>query len=349
VRWGQSIVIFIVLIFIMLQSGAVLGTTCFGGPSPSEAYAAASMVFIGTIVAGDPPLPEAERTGQKIQVRVEKSFKGAEPGTLVRLEQTSLIDTPKFNVGERWLLYVHSSGQGVGTIPMCSRSTRDLDKLTIDDSGNRAVLSGSLEVRIGHTSKLKDSYSGTFLKKWQISVIGPGRKFNLLTDELGYYELFNPTPGMYEIKPELPDGLKIDSASLNAEISKDRDAITIVVGSGTCTSADFTFVWSTKLAGRVIEANGAPLSGSPVYVVPTESKEDYSTLYSFTDENGQYRIEGMPPGEYFLFVKPESIPPEWKPTQAFYFPSGIDRTKAPTITIRAGKDLQGYDLTIPNR
>jgi len=46
------------------------------------------MVFVGTIVAVDPPLPQAAYADQRVQVRVEKSFKGTAPDALINLNQT---------------------------------------------------------------------------------------------------------------------------------------------------------------------------------------------------------------------------------------------------------------------
>lgn len=103
------------------------------------------------------------------------------------------------------------------------------------------------------------------------------------TDQQGAYALNGVAPG-HAVITVFSQGLRFDKT---VDIPADRD-VTI----------DILFPAGARLSGRVTQA-GKPVVGRSLWMRPVENKSD--TLYrSSTSADGQYEIEGLPPGDYFL-------------------------------------------------
>lgn len=73
---------------------------------------------------------------------------------------------------------------------------------------------------------------------------------------------------------------------------------TVIVPADQDVALDIIFPAGARLSGRVTQA-GKPVVGKNLWMRPVEDKSD--TLYrSSTSGDGQYEIEGLPPGDYFL-------------------------------------------------
>lgn len=94
------------------------------------------------------------------------------------------------------------------------------------------------------------------------------------------------------------------------------------------------------IAGRVTdESSSAPVSNANVLAVPPGSSVDYR-YYASTDENGDYRIEGLPTGPYEVLVQPgDDHVDEW-------YPSTYDREGASPVEVIAGDATIGIDLAL---
>jgi hypothetical protein len=62
-----------------------------------------------------------------------------------------------------------------------------------------------------------------------------------------------------------------------------------------------------------------------------------------TDSNGEYRLPGLTPGEYYLRVRPRAGSGDFL---AVYFPGVTDSSFATPITVREGADISGIDLSL---
>ena len=110
----------------------------------------------------------------------------------------------------------------------------------------------------------------------------PG-SINAQVDAQGAYVLNGVPPGRAVITV-FSSGLYFDKT---VDVPVDRDVtLDIVVPSG------------SRLSGRITQG-GKPLPSTTVWVRPVESKDEmlYSTA---SKEDGQYEIDGLAPGEYFL-------------------------------------------------
>lgn len=102
-------------------------------------------------------------------------------------------------------------------------------------------------------------------------------------DERGAYALNGVPPGRAVITVFGPS-LQFDKT---VDVPADQDV-----------ALDIVFPAGARLSGRVTQA-GEPVVGKNIRMRPVEDKSD--TLYSSsTSGDGQYEIEGLPPGDYFL-------------------------------------------------
>ena len=125
---------------------------------------------------------------------------------------------------------------------------------------------------------------------------------NGLVKEDGSFVLERVTPDKYRIGAYgLPQGLwlksirsgDLDVMESGIDLNGGSGNIVITLGRGAGT-----------LSGTVQNAKQQPASGSTVTLVPGTLKEDRFDLLKVisTDQNGQFTLQGIPPGEYKLFA-----------------------------------------------
>jgi hypothetical protein len=108
-----------------------------------------------------------------------------------------------------------------------------------------------------------------------------------------------------------------------------------------------------RISGRVLDSDGKPVPDSAqVSVVTLESADkDFAHTESRSDytKNGQYEIDGLPPGKYVLGVNIADPPEGGSAYAPTYFPGVTDLKNATIINIGAGEKLRNYDLRLPPR
>lgn len=109
------------------------------------------------------------------------------------------------------------------------------------------------------------------------------------------------------------------------------------------------------ISGHVVDETGKALSGASVelmkYSFATGRRDLNVMSNATTNKAGEYRIEGLAPGQYFLRanVAPRS---GTKPTRdertyvPVYFPNATDLTRASVLDIRPAQELAGMDLNL---
>jgi hypothetical protein len=105
----------------------------------------------------------------------------------------------------------------------------------------------------------------------------------------------------------------------------------------------FELIPPAVLRGRVIGTDGNP-ARADVELAPGRSVS--------TNSDGSYAFENLTPGAYMLLAHPkrtehaavnDEIRAEVVPT---YYPSALDRSLAESITVRAGAELDGYEIRL---
>lgn len=93
------------------------------------------------------------------------------------------------------------------------------------------------------------------------------------------------------------------------------------------------------VAGTVVSsADGAPIP----FISVSVGNEDYSASgWAFTDENGAYRVEDIPPGDYTVQFDGSGTD-----YVSEYWDDAADRDSAQRLTVSAGESLEGIDAVL---
>jgi hypothetical protein len=102
------------------------------------------------------------------------------------------------------------------------------------------------------------------------------------------------------------------------------------------------------ISGRVFDETGKARPSAHVELMRSDFRDGERTLVAsdismVTDSNGEYRLSGLLPGEYFLRVRPRAGAGEFLPV---YFPGVTDPRYATPISVREGADISGVDLSL---
>lgn len=102
------------------------------------------------------------------------------------------------------------------------------------------------------------------------------------------------------------------------------------------------------ISGRIFDEVGALKASAHVELLHMDVRDGERTLlphdvHMFTDNNGEYRLAGLQPGEYYLRVRPKAGKADFLPV---YFPGVTDSKFATPISVRAGADISGIDMSL---
>ena len=115
---------------------------------------------------------------------------------------------------------------------------------------------------------------------------------------------------------------------------------------------------NSSISGHITNEAGKPLRGVSVQAMKSSylrgRHELHDVARAVTSEAGEYRITGLPPGKYCLYIKPPASP---KPVAAHdksndksyvpvYYPAANDRAHAIALVVRAGDELAGIDMNL---
>ena len=202
------------------------------------------------------------------------------------------------------------------------------------------------------------------------------------TDENGAFELAGLPAGRWTIRASKTGYVEQQFGQRSAFAS--ADPITLVDGQRFV--ADFRLSRGGAISGRVVDEFGDPLAGANVSALRLQSSPDGArTVRTGTgvpsDDNGSYRIYGLPPGQYYvsvndpsaarmiLLTSPDgsidaqtftieggfspavtavrgSINPERTSYAPTYYPGTANITEAQRLNMGLGEEQMGINLTI---
>jgi Carboxypeptidase regulatory-like domain len=133
-----------------------------------------------------------------------------------------------------------------------------------------------------------------------------GMAFNnsgTLAKDDGFFMLENVAPDKYRVVVfNLPQGTWLKSIRAGDQEVLDNG---MDLSGGAPAAVQITLgVGPGQISGIVENANKEPASGSMVTLLPDPMQEDRNYLYrvASTDQDGQFTLQGIPPGEYKLFA-----------------------------------------------
>jgi len=284
-------------------------------------------------------------------LKVQKVFKGKiEGGNRFVFRQGGngdcVLPFDENLVGKEMLLYLGKKPKKneLWEVFICSRSqfkesaSADLYYLeNIKKHQGKTRVSGTL------TKRTRPSFKGEkgsfeFLSGININITGEGKNINLKTDTNGVYEIYDLPQGKYIITPDKIDGFRFSDSKSSEEIE---------LGKESHEGVDFGFEVDNQISGTVYDTNGTPVTKACLEMFPVQGEKLKSySLYKCVDENGFFRFDEIPPGNYVISVKIESKEPKENETKIIYYPNALNREAAAQITVGAGT-FENFNIKVP--
>jgi protocatechuate 3,4-dioxygenase beta subunit len=168
------------------------------------------------------------------------------------------------------------------------------------------------------------------------------------TDSLGHYDIQELKSGQYIVQAvavgflgELYDNVYDPFNAKQVQVTEpgETGGINFVLGK------------AGSISGRITNQDSKPVAGAWVEVMLAAvdsvfgEKPFYGTLSAnATNENGEYELEGLAPGSYWVSVVIEY--PDYK--RMTYYPDALDISQAQQVTVQLGMATRNIDIRVRN-
>lgn len=171
-----------------------------------------------------------------------------------------------------------------------------------------------------------------------------------ITGTDGRYEISVP-PGSYTVKVS-----RTGFAPATYGLSRDVPASPVAVAAGQqVKDIDFNLTAASAIAGRVTDEDGSPFAGAIVSALQSRFQDGQQVLVeiasSTSDDRGEFRIGGVPPGDYYVsaadpaFARVGSGRGALRYAPTFY-PGTTSADQAKQITVAAAGDVVRADIRL---
>jgi protocatechuate 3,4-dioxygenase beta subunit len=184
-----------------------------------------------------------------------------------------------------------------------------------------------------------------------------------LTDANGAFSLDHVVPGRYYLAVSR-EGYLTQQYGQKQDNGEDFGAVLSLTAGQKITDLIFRLQKTAVITGRVVDEDGDPIIRASVEVLRrrmVNGSRRFEPMGSeTTDDQGVYRIFGLPPGHYFVRVNPsgpkgsfrmstddDEQPPD--PKSAYpetYFPGTTDSSRASVLDVKAGDEIPRIDFFI---
>jgi hypothetical protein len=174
------------------------------------------------------------------------------------------------------------------------------------------------------------------------------------TDLDGRYEFTEVRAGEYRISAGKPGYLALEYGQQRPFT---RGRTIGIAAAETLERVDITLPASGAIAGRVLDENGDAVEGISVRLLQMQFAANRRQLLPvggvagrLTNDLGQYRLYGVPPGQYVVMATPTDqqrvqmpsiLPPDYAPT---YYPGTSKPSDAKLVTIGVSQEASEIDL-----
>lgn len=346
---------------VILLCGAaaeVRACSCLREASVCDAFGGSSAVFAGRVVGSAETRTETDReSGKKITFAVgtiyfavEEAFSGVKGKRRVAVHSgTGGGDCGYwFLTGKRYLVYAGAAEDGKLYTNICTR-TRPAEDAAEDFAFLRDLPREGTGVRIygqvarpPYTQAKPEEAKPEGLPGIKITVTGPGgARRELFTDAEGRYEVTHLKPGKYKVEADLPSHYD----------RGERTAEELEVYDRGCASASFAAIPNGVVTGRVVTAEGEPVTEAKVVLVRADldrpGEHEEAGVDYMKDKEGRFEIGQVPPGEYVLGVNVTWMPQPDSPYPPTYYPGTADRSGAAVIKVGLGEKVPDLLLRLP--
>jgi protocatechuate 3,4-dioxygenase beta subunit len=166
-----------------------------------------------------------------------------------------------------------------------------------------------------------------------------GSSQQVTTDGMGRFIAEDITPGSYTVSAVKPGFIRLQQGDGLTRLTLRPDQHITGVG--------LHLVPTAVIAGCVRDENQNYVSGFRVqamrYTYVNGQRSLVTVATSQTDDHGDYRLAGLPPGEYLVRTSALITSADYQPT---FYPGSGDRGGATPIPAIAGADLGGLNITL---
>ncbi|HEV2883413.1 MAG TPA: carboxypeptidase regulatory-like domain-containing protein [Pyrinomonadaceae bacterium] len=370
ILFGASVLI------AFLYSGRAFACGCEKPGPPCKAFGEASVVFIGTVkdvtegARKQKPDGEVDFTPRRFKFSVEENFSGiatkeAEVGTGLGADDCGY----PFVKGASYLVYAYRDEKDDRLHTSSCTRTKRVANAGEDLQYLRALASAPRTVTISGKVQRHLSYAGNYAQPYVpmegalLSVEGGEQTKDVRTDVSGSFEVTGLKPGSLKLKLHLPD-----------ELTAYRSQRVLKFESGGCASEVFYVGDNGRISGRVLDAEGNPVSGLGVVMLPLTGWA--SNWYAKTDQEGRYKASSLPAGQYMVGINVRGLPrsvhsaelprdflcpncftivsnlradEQASPYPRMFYPGVFQTAKAERLLLSPGQELRDVDFRLPPR
>ena len=323
----------------------VFGCSC-ATQSPGLAYNDARVVFIGRMLGGTHKLSPETQAGKPIVIEagevrfsVDEIFKGSETnGITVHIESNEGTSCGPYGLtrGERYIVYAYASQDDkVLYTGVCTRTKtvaseyakEDLDFLrNLPPPGVGGEIQGEIWADFKTVSGGASPVSDV-----RVKISGPDDQvITSFTDKNGQFKVKQLKPGKYKVEPEFPPNYAGREKFQEVTVS---DRGTAAVG--------FEVYVDGKILGHMVDADGKGFN----YVFLHLSGGGKESYGHSTGEDGRFDFEGVPPGEYVIYLELQAR--DYKQNKPYFFPGTFEREKASVVRLGLGEQVDIFDFRLP--
>jgi protocatechuate 3,4-dioxygenase beta subunit len=166
-------------------------------------------------------------------------------------------------------------------------------------------------------------------------------RFAATSDKDGRFTIKDVPPGQYVVHADREGFINPSTSGVPIRIS---------VSAGRPTATEVSMLPGGTVTGRVRDASGRPLQNVDVQAISRTYQNGYPFLQAVvtkqTDDQGEYRLFWLTPGEYSVAVALRPAPGAPGLQGRVYYPNTLDASQATPLTIKGGDQLSGIDITM---
>ncbi len=172
----------------------------------------------------------------------------------------------------------------------------------------------------------------------EISLEGPQGPLTTSTDGNGAYRFPGLVEGKYRLTCKPPEQFVLSGPPEQV----------VELPPGFNTPINFVVQTNGKINGRVFSANGIPVAGITIDLLPVEQKDSAypRAVRTASQTDGTYRFNGIPPGRFLLGIRLDSDSEPNIPYPRIYYDGAIESGNATVLELQEGRQIDNIDMRL---